>query len=245
MIDAKQTIGEIAGRHPSTIDVFEQLGIYYCCHGEQTLEAACLSLGLPVEGILSEIKRAIEANPPGKAPSLDPILESLMGRLLRARADLLHHDLPRIQTLVRTVSLCHLQEHPNAVHVARLAEILAHQTALHLKEEAQTLFPRIRELEQAYVGESPAKLHLEALRNHLAQMTTMHEEMGDLLSRIEELTSSYEASATTCASYRELCERLQKLDREIRQEVHLENNVLFRRTLQMSESLYGAPTSAH
>ena len=47
MINAKQTVGEIAGRQPSTIEMFEQLGIEYCCHGEETVEETCEYLGDP------------------------------------------------------------------------------------------------------------------------------------------------------------------------------------------------------
>ena len=78
MINAKQTVGEIAGRQPSTIEVFERLGIQYCCHGEETVEAACEYLGLPVNGVLSELNRVANANSTTKAPWADPILEALM-----------------------------------------------------------------------------------------------------------------------------------------------------------------------
>jgi regulator of cell morphogenesis and NO signaling len=70
-------------------------------------------------------------------------------------------------------------------------------------------------------------------------MTHEHGAVGDLLSRIQDVTEDYDASATTCPSYREICEKLQGLDGEIRQEVHLENNVLFNRALQIASALHG------
>jgi regulator of cell morphogenesis and NO signaling len=115
MINANRTIGEIAGRQPSTIEVFEQLGIQYCCHGEDTVEATCKYPGLPVKGVLSELNRVADANSTTKAPWAHPILEALMGKLLRTRTVLIQQDLPRIQQLARTVSSCHLREHPNAI----------------------------------------------------------------------------------------------------------------------------------
>ena len=239
MINAKQTVGEIAGRQPSTIEVLERLGIQYCCHGDETIEAACEYLGLPVNGVLSELNRVADANSTTKAPWADPILEALMGNLLRTRTILVQQDLPRIQQLAHTVSSCHLREHPNALHLAYLSATLVHEITSHFTDEAQTLFPKIRELELAYVGSSSATVHLDSVRKDLAQMTHEHGEVGDLLSRIQNVTEDYTATATTCSSYREICEKLKGLDVEIRQEVHLENNVLFNRSLQISYALYG------
>jgi regulator of cell morphogenesis and NO signaling len=105
--------------------------------------------------------------------------------------------------------------------------------------EAQILFPKIRELELAYVGSSSATVHLDNVRNDLAHMTHEHRAVGDLLSRIPDVTADYNGTATECPSYREICEKLKGLDGEIRQEVHLENNVLFDRALQISGALYG------
>jgi len=239
MINAKQTVGEIANRQPSTIEVFEQLGIQYCCHGGDTVEAICKHLGLPVKGVLGELNRVADSNSTIKAPWADPILEVLMGNLLRTRKILVQHDLPCIQQLAHTVSSCHLREHPNALHLAYLSATLAHEVTSHFTDEAQTLFPKIRELELAYVGSSSATVRLDNVRNDLAHMTHEHGAVGDLLSRIRDVTEDYNGTATECPSYRELCEKLKGLDGEIRQEVHLEDNVLFDRSLQISGALYG------
>jgi len=237
MINAKQTVGEIAGRQPWTIEVFERLGIQYCCHGEETVEAACEYLGLPVNGVLSELNRVANVNNTTKAPWADPILEALMGSLLRTRTVLVQQDLPRIQQLARTVSSCHLRENPNAIHIAHLSATLAREVTSHFADEAQILFPKIRELELAYVGNRSATVHVNSVRNDLAHMTHEHGAVGDLLSRIQDVTEDYSATTTSCPSYREICEKLKGLDGEIRQEVHLENNVLFDRALQISGAL--------
>jgi regulator of cell morphogenesis and NO signaling len=239
MINAKQTVGEIANRQPSTIEVFEQLGIQYCCHGEETIEETCGYLGLPMNGVLSELNRVANANCTTKAPWADPILKVLIGKLLRTRTVLVQQDLPRIQQLAHTVSSCHLREHPNAIHLAYLSATLAHEVTSHFTDEAQTLFPKIRELELAYVGSSSATVHMDTVRNDLARMTHEHGAVGDLLSKIQDLTEGYDSTATACASYREICQKLKELDGEVRQEVHLENNVLFNRALQISGALYG------
>lgn len=239
MINAKQTVGEIANRQPSTIEVLERLGIQYCCQGSETLETACGYLGLPVNGVLSELNRAADANGRIRAPWADPILESLMGNLLRTREVLIQQDLPRIQQLAHAVSSCDPRELSDALHLGYLSATLAHEIESHFTEEAQTVFPKIRELELAYMGSSSGRDKFDKVRDELAHMTHQHGEVGSLLSRIQDVTEDYNAAASTCASYREICAKLKTLDGEIRQEVHLENNVLFDRALQLSSALYG------
>jgi regulator of cell morphogenesis and NO signaling len=239
MINAKQTIGEIAGRQPSTIEVFEQLGIQYCCHGEETIEETCRYLGLPVEGVLSELNHAIETNAAESAPWVDSILEALMGHLLRTSEDLIQYDLPRIQHLARSVGSCHHQEQPNAAEIARLTETLVRKIATHLSEEAHTLFPTIRELELAYVGEGLSTPRPDGVRRTVAHMVQEHDAIGRLLSEIQELTAGYNSTGTDCDPYQQLCKKLTDIDRELRLEVHLENNILFNRALRISEALYG------
>jgi regulator of cell morphogenesis and NO signaling len=185
------------------------------------------------------LNRVARANSTTKAPWADPILEALMGKLLRTRAVLVQQDLPRIQELAQTVGSCRVQEHPNTIQVAHLSTTLAKEVTSHFTEEAQILFPKIRELELAYVGSSSAAVRLDNVRNDLAHMAHEHGAVGDLLSRIQDLTEDYDSTATTCPSYREICQKLKGLDGEIRQEVHLENNVLFDRALQISGALYG------
>ena len=239
MINARQNVGDIANRQPSTIEVFERLGIQYCCQGDEPLDETCRYLGLPVDGVLSELNRAANLSGRTKAPWADPILESLIGNLLRTRKVLVQQDLPRIQHLAHAVSSCDIREYPNALHLSYLSATLTHEIASHFTEEAQTVFPKIRELELAYMGSSSGSGKFDKVRDELAQMTHEHGAVGSLLSRIQEVTQDYNATATTCAPYREICEKLKSLDGEIRMEVHLENNVLFDRALQISSALHG------
>ena len=238
MINAKQTVGKIASRKPSTIEVFERLGIQYCCQGEETVEAACSYLGLPVSGVLSELNRVAGGTSRIKAPWADPILEVLIGNLLRTRTALVEDDIPSIQRLAHNVGSCHLRESPNALHLSYLSATLAHALTSHFADESRTLFPKIRELELAYVGSSSATVHIDSVRKDLAQMSHEHGEIGDLLSEIQDVTEDYNATGSVCPSYREICEKLKGLDGEIRHEVHLENNVLFDRALQISSAFH-------
>jgi len=239
MMSAQQTIGEIASRQPSTIQVFERHGIKYCCHGDDTLGAACGTLALPVEDVLRELSKSVETSTVERALWVDPILEALIGHLLRNSEVRTQHCLAQLQLLASEVGSCHLKEQPNAVQVARLTTILVHEVSSHLSEEAHSLFPKIRQLELAYVGESAEKSLPDGVLPAIARMEREHDSVGHLLSRIRELTGNYDAAAAGCASYRQLCQKLEDFDHGIRRAIHLENNILFMRASQLLRELYG------
>lgn len=238
MIDTQQAVGEIAAHLPETTAVFDELGIRYCCQGWETLESACQTAGLAPQDVIARLRRAVETDAAGRPSRVDPILETLIGKLIQARNVLLD-EAPRIQELAYSVRSCPCGQQPNAAEIARLAETLLLELSTHLAEETHTLFPTIRQVELAYVGGGSVNTCADHVRLVVEQMVQGHEAIGHLLSKIHELTAGYTVTSDTCAPYSELCQRLQVLDHEIRQEIHLENHVLFDRALQLSGALCG------
>ena len=237
MINDTQVIGEIAGRQPATVEVFEEFGIQYCCHGEDTVESACAAMGLDPELVQRELNRAAKAGSVVPSRWADPILESLIGHLRSNTHVLLHHNLPHIQKLARAVGTCRTHRHSQAREVARLARSLTREISSHVAQESEMLFPAIQNIEQAYAGEGVLRTVPALVRHSIAQMERSHEAIGNLLLTLRRLTGDYAPGDSVCASYRALCMDLKHLDRELRLEVHLENNVLYDRARQLSRSL--------
>jgi regulator of cell morphogenesis and NO signaling len=68
-------------------------------------------------------------------------------------------------------------------------------------------------------------------------MEAEHQGTGDEMRRIRELTRNYALPDYACATYRVCFEELQDFERDLHRHVHLENNVLFPRALQLEERL--------
>src|SRR5436305_7292969 len=66
------TIGELAVAMPEAIPVLERLGIDYCCHGEQRVQAACSAAGITANELLQLIG-AVEKPPVGRAWEAEPV----------------------------------------------------------------------------------------------------------------------------------------------------------------------------
>ena len=89
---------------------------------------------------------------------------------------------------------------------------LAEELLSHLDKEEQVLFPLIR------AGGAPAE--------PIAVIEQEHAEAGDLLRCLRELAQDYSLPPNACASWRALWAGLERLEIELHEHIHLENNVL-------------------
>ena len=54
----EKTVREIAVENPSSIRVFETLGIDYCCGGKRSLSEACARANADIDGVLLMLEKA-------------------------------------------------------------------------------------------------------------------------------------------------------------------------------------------
>jgi regulator of cell morphogenesis and NO signaling len=110
-----------------------------------------------------------------------------------------------------------------------------------LKEE-QVLFPYIAKMELAVLnGQPPPPAFFGSVAKPIANMLADHDDAGALLSRMRELSNGYEPPANSCPTFRALYQGLHEFERDLHQHVHLENNILFSRAVEMERTAVGVP----
>ncbi len=105
---------------------------------------------------------------------------------------------------------------------AGLADLLTEVRAAvesHLAKEEQILFPLILS-GRGQMAHMPVQVMMQE-----------HEDHGENLRRIRELTNDLQIPEYACASWRELYRSLARLEVELMDHIHLENNILFPRAL--------------
>jgi regulator of cell morphogenesis and NO signaling len=60
-----------------------------------------------------------------------------------------------------------------------------------------------------------------------------HETVGDLLRKLRALSSNYTVPPDGCISYQTLYQALEAFEQDLHQHIHLENNILFPRAIEM------------
>lgn len=163
--------------------------------------------------------------------------EFLILRVLRKE----HADLRAAIRSVRTLAkLVREREEPKQAElttVGDLIEDLAAELAAHMLAEEHAVFPVLLDLELAYVGEGPISMPARRIEPLLRNMSQQHSAAGRTLTRIHHESNGYHPPAGVGPEYKQLYEQLAKLDSELRSDVRLEDNILFRRATQIERDL--------
>jgi regulator of cell morphogenesis and NO signaling len=67
-------------------------------------------------------------------------------------------------------------------------------------------------------------------------MMAEHDAAGETLARIRALSHDYTAPEGACPTYRGFYQGLAEFESDLHRHVHLENNILFPRAIEMEES---------
>lgn len=224
-ITENTSIADIAAALPSSVRIFEQHGVDFCCGGKKPIGLACEEQGLA----FGELVAAIEASASG--PAADPhdwkheSLDALIIHVVRTYHEAHRAELPRLQAIAAKVAQVHGAK---ASHLARIEEIveeLSEDLIPHMDKEELVLFPAIRALERGDAGSAAdVALFVDALEEE-------HDRAGDLLAELRRLTDAYVAPEWGCNTVHTLYRELQHFEKAMHLHVHLENNVLFPRAL--------------
>jgi regulator of cell morphogenesis and NO signaling len=233
-ISGTTTIGELASELPQAARVFEQYGIDYCCGGETPLKEACKIKNVD----LDEILKAVEQSAPAGSPSPENYSTLSQARLVDHIVNT-HHtftraELHRLELLAQKVISVHGMRHRELVSVQKLLKDIADDLLPHLVREENMLFPYIVGLESAAgTNTVRSKPGFFTVKNPVRMMMFEHDLVGELLRGLRRVTLNYTVPDDGCASYRTLYAALETLEQDLHQHIHLENNILFPRAVEM------------
>lgn len=151
-------------------------------------------------------------------------LGALVKHIVSRHHEYLKLELPRLaQRLNKAIAICDTLA-PVADHFYPMQEELE----LHMHKEEMMLFPAIEQM--ARPG-GVAMFPFGSLSNPIRVMMAEHDSAFDALAEIRRATGNYSLSADAGAIQRELYDGLEALERDLREHVHLENDILFPRAL--------------
>jgi regulator of cell morphogenesis and NO signaling len=108
----------------------------------------------------------------------------------------------------------------------------------HLMKEEKVLFPYIVALAtHVRQGAPKPQAPFGSAHNPIRQMEHEHESAGTALAKLREVTYDYAVPLDACPTFRAMYEELQRMEADLHQHIHLENNILFPRTVELAEHM--------
>lgn len=215
---ATATIGEIAASAREAQRLFDNLGVDYACHGNLPLADACAELHLDPDDVLRALQRLEPEHGPDSYP-LDVPLPLVVRELIGAQFPAMRYHLQQVGGRVEELcSALHVQAEP-AMQLRKAFDDLAGRLGDHLIREQAEVLPRLMSVSSA---------DREAVARQLAEMVGEHQAIATAVESVRSAMPGSEPLHPACLRIRAA---LRELESEIRQHMHIENNVLFPRVL--------------
>lgn len=109
---------------------------------------------------------------------------------------------------------------------------------MHMQKEDQILFPYIDSLERSAASHHPLDPpFFKTVRNPIHTMMREHDSAGELVRQIRQATNDYVPPSDACTSFKAAYQELRQFEEDLHLHVHLENNILFPRAVELETAL--------
>ena len=239
MLSLNKTVRDVALELPQAMRVFEKLKIDYCCGGDKPLGEACATAGVEVaslEQMLAEAGQTLIAD-----SSSHDFQKTTLNELIKHILDKHHvytkEEMVRLEALIAKVIAAHGENHPELQQMGVLFQHVCADLKPHMFKEEQILFPYIIEMERSTVENSPPPFApFGTVNNPVRMMMMEHDTVGELLRQLRALSANYSVPADGCFSYQTLYRALEAFEQDLHEHIHLENNILFPRAIELEAS---------
>lgn len=219
MTETTMTLGALATAHPKATHVLLRHRLDFCCGGRKPLDEACRESGLDPKKVLEEIAQAEQGTGDGTRWDTRP-LPALVDFIVSRYHDSLRRDLPTLIGAATKVEHVHAAKESCPEGLSAALQALLADLKQHMQKEEEVLFPSIRS------GGHGPQVHMP-----VRVLMQEHDDHGAALRELHELTDGFVPPPEACATWRALYSGLAKLEEELMEHIHLENNVLFPKAL--------------
>jgi regulator of cell morphogenesis and NO signaling len=237
MLDTNTTIRNIVADDFRAASVFERHGIDFCCGGNRPVAEACRELGVSQIELEAELRAVLAPSQPGLPRFNSWDLDVLTGYIVGNHHGYVRQAIPGLLAHARKVADVHGERHPEVKAIAEYFESVAADLAQHMAREEQVLFPYINGLAAAGRGGAMPIAPFGSVANPIRMMEAEHQAAGDAMASIRKLSGGYVPPADACTTFTVAYQELQAFEADLHQHVHLENNILFPKALELERGL--------
>lgn len=223
-------IGRIVTVYPGASNLLKRYDIDFCCGGGRAIGGALEEKGLDAESVLAELNAGYEKSLTQDGKDRDwqqATMTELITHVVQKHHAYLKEELPVLGEFVTKILRVHGARHGELAELHRCFHTLKMELEQHLVSEEEQMFPLVCEFER-----EPDAGKLAAAQNVIAELESEHTGAGDLLKRMREITDGYTLPDGACRTYTLTFQKLEEMESDLFEHIHLENNILFPRVME-------------
>ncbi|ARJ50580.1 iron-sulfur cluster repair di-iron protein ScdA [Staphylococcus lutrae] len=219
MIQSQDTVANTVTHYPKTADIFRKYGIDFCCGGDQSIESAVhANPQLSLDTLMHELEQASVQPGEGIQPQYLSV-PSLIQYIQSRYHETLKLEFQQLTPYMTKLARVHGPQHPHLVELQSVYQQFKTAMLTHTDEEDHEAFPKLKA-----IAEGQPVPQAETV---IASLIDDHDNAGQLLKKMRELTHQFQPPADACGTWRLVYQRLANLEQETHAHVHLENHILF------------------
>lgn len=230
IFDGSTKTGEIVIKLPRASKVLKKYKIDFCCGGNRPIGQAILERNLDETQILNELNQLYNETQEAYQNEVDweeKGYRELIEYIVNIHHSYLNQVLPELNQFVTKILRVHGAAHPELTRVHRLFSTLKTDLEEHLIQEEEIIFPMIKEY-----SDNPTPERLKEIVKAIQTLEQDHAASGQLLKELREVTHDYLIPEGACTTYRVTYLKLDELESDMYEHIHLENNILFPRLIE-------------
>ncbi len=236
---SNMTIGEIVKDNYQTAEIFKKYDIDFCCGGKTTIDEICSTNNISIDELTGALNKA-EGNSGSDTGKnfKDWEADFLINYIINVHHKYVYENLPLLSEFTNKIANVHGERHPELIQLAELFNDISAELQQHMMKEENILFPYIITLYNAFKNKSqPIPSPFGSVRNPIRMMETEHENAGSVLKQIREISNNFNLPEDACETYAVTYKKLNEFENDLHQHIHLENNILFPRAIELEENL--------
>lgn len=233
----ERTVAEVVTENIKAAHVFKKHGIDFCCGGGISIKRACEKAKIDPT-ILEEELLNLDAVQDRAYDFNSWKLDFLTDHIINVHHNYVEESSPLLLQYAKRVNHVHGNHYTELAEIESLVIEVVQAMAAHQKKEELILFPFIKKLVKAErEGTEVPHVHFGSVENPIKMMEEEHDEAGAIMRRIAELSSNYAPPQGACNTYRAFYAKLEEFEQDLHQHIHLENNILFPKSLKLEKEL--------
>jgi len=233
----EKTLAEIVTDNIRSAIIFEEAGLDFCCKGKRSLKDACAEKNVDVQKIVNELSNLSDTGN-GTQNVNDWQLDFLVDYIMNNHHQYVRRMIPVISLHADKVASVHGNNHPGIIHIADLFLAVREELEMHMMKEERVLFPQIKQMvinqkENSQFFPPP----FGTIQNPIRMMEYEHTNAGDALYQIRDLSNNYSHPEDACNTFKALYSELKEFEEDLHKHIHLENNILFPKSIELENQL--------
>jgi regulator of cell morphogenesis and NO signaling len=234
--ESQETLGDIVAKDLRKAEVFKKYGLDFCCGGKKTVKEACAEKGLDVAMIEKELQNSDKSVSTARPlPYNDWNLDFLADYIVNTHHSYVKKTIPDVRSYAEKVAKVHGAHHPELLQINKLAQEVCDEMSAHMVKEETVLFPYVKQLVASTNGKVKFG-NLDTVKTPINMMEMEHEVVGNNMDKIREISNNYALPEDACGSYAYLFKTLDEFENDLHIHVHLENNILFPKALELEKN---------